>query len=142
MLPSVWPGDHLTIHRRHLRESRTGEIAVFARGGRLFAHRVVEHDGAGLVTQGDALPSRDQRVTDREFLGVVVSIAGDGRSPRMPTVPGVAGRLVASAIRRSSLTGRMLLGARSLLIASSGWRQASGLMESCSGAPMGSSAQS
>lgn len=108
MLPSIWPGDVLTIRRRAIREVRTGEIAVFTRHDRLFAHRVVAHAGRRLVTQGDAVPSRDAPVNEAELLGAVVSVSRDGRNARPPKDPRLAGRLVAALFRRSSRVNMLL----------------------------------
>ncbi len=108
MLPSIWPGDVLTIRRRLASEIRTGEIAVFTRHDRLFAHRVVDHAGPHLVTQGDAMPSPDAPVSDTELLGIVRSLSRDGRSRKVPADPSGLGRLMAALARRSSRASRML----------------------------------
>ena len=42
MLPTVWPGDVLLVHRPHALPVLPGDIVLFARAGRLVAHRVVE----------------------------------------------------------------------------------------------------
>src|SRR5258708_30435290 len=47
MLPSVRPGDVLFIERRDLREIAAGDIVLFARQGKLVAHRVLYTTGAG-----------------------------------------------------------------------------------------------
>ena len=108
MLPSIWPGDVLTIRRRPVSETRTGEIAVFTRHGRLFAHRVVAHAGPHLVTQGDGLPTPDGPVSDTELLGVVVSVSRDGKTAQVPADPSAGSRLLAALVRRSSRVNRML----------------------------------
>lgn len=115
MLPSVWPGDQLTIRRRLVTETRTGDIAVFTRDHRLFAHRVVAHEGRRLVTQGDGVPSRDEPVNETELLGVVVSVARNGKRAGLPAGPGVAGRLAAALVRRSSHASRILQRGHALL---------------------------
>jgi signal peptidase len=108
MLPSVWPGDVLTVRRRLVSQIQAGQIAVFARGGRLVAHRVVARTERHLVTRGDSVPSPDPPVSEGELLGVVASISHDGRSERAPSAPGVASRLVAALTRRSSGASRVL----------------------------------
>jgi len=56
MLPAVWPGDALYVCRRSATQALPGDIILFARQGRLFAHRVVErtiHQGAPFwITRG------------------------------------------------------------------------------------------
>jgi len=42
MLPAVWPGDVLSVCRGSSTQALPGDIILFARQGRLFAHRVVE----------------------------------------------------------------------------------------------------
>jgi len=77
MLPCVRPGDILLVQRECMNGLAPGDIAVFTRDQRLFAHRVVRR-GAGaisyLVTWGDALSEQDQPVHSDELLGRVASI--------------------------------------------------------------------
>lgn len=108
MLPSIWPGDVLTIRRRLLNETRTGDIAVFTRHDRLFAHRVVGRAGRHLLTQGDTVPLQDAPVSETELLGVVLSVTRRGKSARLPADRSRAGRLVAGLVRRSSRVNRIL----------------------------------
>ncbi len=42
MLPSIWPGDVLTVSSEAVAETQPGDIILFEREGRLIAHRVVE----------------------------------------------------------------------------------------------------
>lgn len=42
MLPAVWPGDMLLVRSQDAAAVVPGDIVLFGRGGRLFAHRVVE----------------------------------------------------------------------------------------------------
>ena len=116
MLPAIWPADVITIRRRLVAEMRTGEIAVFTRDNRMFAHRVVAHTGAHVVTQGDTVPSPDAPVSDAELLGVVVAVVRRGRHANVAAEPGVASRLVAAAARCSSRANSMLQRARALTV--------------------------
>jgi hypothetical protein len=108
MLPSLWPGDVLSIRRRLMNDVRPGDIALFTRDGRLFAHRVVAHDGVHLLTQGDAVPSPDAPVSGSELLGVAVSVSRDGKRVGSPARLSIPGRLLASLVRRSSRASRIL----------------------------------
>jgi signal peptidase I len=78
MLPLVGPGDVLVVHRRTAPDFAPGEIAVFTRHHRLFAHRVVGKISTGgecrLLTRGDTLPENDPPVTSGELLGLVTAI--------------------------------------------------------------------
>ena len=97
-------------------EAKKGEIAVFTRDHRLFAHRIVSHEGSRIVTQGDAVPSRDQPVNGTELLGVVESVSRNGMPARLPARLSVSHRLVAALVRRSSRAGAALQKGRALLV--------------------------
>jgi len=108
MLPALWPGDTLIIDGRAPRPS-PGDIVIFTRYGRLFAHRVVRANGWELITRGDALPDRDPPLRKSEVLGVVVGIRRDGvrRVPLRP--PSLGQKIVALAVRRSEAVYRLVL---------------------------------
>jgi hypothetical protein len=78
MVPSILPGDLISVQRTGLSEISLGEIAVYLRDGRLFAHRVVArvggHDDPRLVTRGDRLSHHDPPISSSELLGRVISI--------------------------------------------------------------------
>ena len=48
-----------------------GDVVLFTRFERLFAHRVISIGAGLLITQGDNLESPDAPVLDSEFLGRV-----------------------------------------------------------------------
>jgi signal peptidase I len=84
MLPSILPGDLISVQRAGLSGISSGEIVLYSREGRLFAHRVVGHAGSRedprLITRGDRLSHNDPPVSSSELLGRVTSIqCGDGR---------------------------------------------------------------
>jgi len=89
MLPSVWPGDILTICRADMAAVRPGQIVLFTCKGWLLAHRVVAKVGCPgeqfLITRGDSLPRVDPPVSREELLGTVTSIVRRGRriTPRL-----------------------------------------------------------
>jgi hypothetical protein len=78
MLPSVRPGDNLLVQRTELNKVAPGDIVLFAREDRLFAHRVISQDFKygipWLVTCGDSLDKNDAPVFANEFLGRVTSV--------------------------------------------------------------------
>jgi signal peptidase I len=87
MVPSILPGDLISVQRAGLSEISTGEIVLYSREGRLFAHRVVartgSHDDPRLITRGDRLCHNDPPVSSSELLGRLTSVqCGDGRSHR------------------------------------------------------------
>jgi len=95
MVPSILPGDLVSIHRASLHDISPGEVVLFSRNGRLFVHRVVGRKGlatAGrpeescLITRGDRLRQDDPPVSSTELLGRVVSIERDNRKVELLAV--------------------------------------------------------
>jgi signal peptidase I len=78
MVPSILPGDLISIQRAGLREISPGEVVVFIQNGRLLVHRVVSSgssfDTRCLITRGDRLCHNDPPVYSSELLGRVVSV--------------------------------------------------------------------
>ncbi len=83
MVPSIRPGDLISVQRAAFSDIAAGEIALYLREGRLFAHRVVARAGGSqqplLVLRGDRLSQNDAPVCASEFLGRVHRIERDGR---------------------------------------------------------------
>jgi signal peptidase len=79
MLPSVWPGDILTVRRRSVAELLPGQIVLCYRDQEFVAHRLVGKRGDWIVTRGDSLACEDRRFRGEEVLGEVVSVVRDGR---------------------------------------------------------------
>ena len=83
MLPSVWPGDLLTIQSAAYGEVVRGDIVLVMRENRFFVHRLVEtrRDGDcfSWITKGDAMSQNDPPVAASELLG---RVAGIGRANR------------------------------------------------------------
>jgi hypothetical protein len=75
MVPSIHPGDLVSVQRAGLSEISPGEIALYLREGRLFAHRVVARAGSPeqplLILRGDRLRHNDPPVCASELLGRV-----------------------------------------------------------------------
>lgn len=86
MLPTLYPGDILTIRRETLSAIEPGDVVLYTRDGRFFIHRNLRAVQMGsetaLVTRGDSMPNADEPVMASELLGKVVSIGdGDEGSP-------------------------------------------------------------
>ena len=107
MLPSIQPGDVLTIHRCVMSSVEAGAIVLFTRDGRLFAHRVVARRNTHLVTRGDALDWPDPPVRQDQLLGRVVTLTRNGRRRQPPSL--TIGRRIAAAVVRRSARARWLL---------------------------------
>jgi signal peptidase len=84
MLPSIWPGDLLEIHRVPAADLAVDDVVVFARANRLVVHRVLslnrERDEVVLITRGDRSPRSDSPVSTSELLGKVKTIQRGGRT--------------------------------------------------------------
>jgi hypothetical protein len=105
MAPSILPGDLISVQHAAVSEITTGEIVLYSRDGRMFAHRVADLDGGGnaalLITRGDRLCHNDPPISSTELLGRVTSV-GRGNFQRRPPIR-LNGweRLIARLIRRS-----------------------------------------
>src|SRR5581483_11098755 len=74
MMPAIWPGDVLQVESSEGKVAAIGELVLFKRYERLFAHRVVRRGAGWLVTRGDAVPGCDPPIAESEVLGVVTGI--------------------------------------------------------------------
>lgn len=90
MVPSILPGDLISIQRASMSQISPGEVVLFERDGRVFAHRVIDTAGSPgtlqLITRGDRLCYNDPPVSAVELLGRVTSIERD-RKQILPPAP-------------------------------------------------------
>jgi len=84
MLPSVWPGDLLTIQSVAHNEIVPGDIVLVLRDSRFRIHRLVgkrqDQDFVLWLTRGDAMPQNDPPAIGSELLGRVSGIRRGKRS--------------------------------------------------------------
>jgi hypothetical protein len=80
MLPSIWPGDVLTVRRRYAAELRPGRIVLCYRNGGFVAHRLVGKRGDHWITRGDSHTFEDTPFAGEDVLGEVVGIQRGSRS--------------------------------------------------------------
>jgi hypothetical protein len=85
MLPSLWPGDLLTIQSNHLDQVEPGDVVLYIREERFFVHRAVGKSDSNaddqqqfLIARGDSLPKIDPPVPPAQLLGKVTRIERDG----------------------------------------------------------------
>jgi hypothetical protein len=82
MLPTVWPGDCLTIQSHSFEQTQPGDLVLHARGGRFFIHRVLRKCRPGeenfLITRGDCMSEDDAPVQERDLLGKITVIHRHG----------------------------------------------------------------
>lgn len=115
MLPTIWPGDTLTIERVDSAEVTEGDIVLFVRDRRLFAHRVVKNKNSVLITRGDSMCAADSPVDECEFLGRVSSVARNGRCIGPRRTLGTGERAIASLVQRSEVAARIVVSVRNRL---------------------------
>ena len=111
MLPSIWPGDVLEVHRQSMAEISPGDVVFVTRNGGFAAHRVVEkvcgEDRTLLITRGDALRPPDLPVSPEELLGRVTAILRGGR--RLEPLLTPWGRAASWILSRSELCTKLAL---------------------------------
>jgi hypothetical protein len=112
MLPTLWPGDLLTIRSQSLQQVEPGDIVLWTRGGRFFVHRVVRKSSTGaawVVTRGDSMPAEDPAAAGEELLGKVVEIRRNGRPIALGHRLSPSAWVAAHVLRRSALCQRLAL---------------------------------
>jgi hypothetical protein len=118
MLPAVWPGDTLVVDRLTRDAVSEGDIVLFGRDRRLFAHRVVTRSvlpgDMRVLTRGDAMPQPDPPVSDQQLLGKVSYIMRNGRRIKPNRTLRVGERAIAALVRRSEIAARVVVGVHGL----------------------------
>jgi hypothetical protein len=111
MLPSIWPGDILEVHRQSVAEIVPGDVVLRERNGAFLAHRVVEKvdwpERTLLITRGDALRAPDRPIAPEELLGRVTAILRGGRRLEPRLTPW--GRFASWVLSRSDLCTKLAL---------------------------------
>ena len=112
MIPSIYPGDLLTVRSGSAADARRGEIVFFLLGGRPFVHRVTrkwpERNRVVFATRGDALAKEDPSVDASQLLGRVTSIQRRGKPVAIVIKPGPFTRAARWAVRNSLVFARLL----------------------------------
>jgi signal peptidase len=95
MLPTIWPGDVVTIDKVLVDEIVPGDIVVCERDARFFVHRLMgvseSKGGTRWETRGDSLPQNDPPFSESHLLGRVSHILrGDRAIIPKPTRSGLA----------------------------------------------------
>jgi hypothetical protein len=107
MLPSVWPGDVLTVRRRSPAELLPGRIVLCYRDQGFVAHRLIGRQGDRILTRGDSHLWDDPPFGEDEVLGEVVSILRNGRTVAL--TPAWWHRIFSWTVRHSELCTRIVL---------------------------------
>jgi hypothetical protein len=95
----------------------SGEVVLFLREQRLFAHRAVGRNRADLriLTRGDAMRREDRPVNEAELLGKVTLIWRGGKAIGPPKRLGTWERAVAAVVRRCELAARLVVRVHGLI---------------------------
>ena len=104
MLPTIWPGDLLSIELTQPVEVAVGDIIRYMQGGKFVIHRVLEvrhADGrVNWITRGDSIPRVDEPVAEHQLVGKVTAIRRCGRlilpSRRLSPIARCFGRVLES----------------------------------------------
>lgn len=114
MLPSVWPGDMLVVESVKGEAVSKGDIILFGRDRRLFAHRVVRKSSSPgdstIRTRGDAMAAPDPPVNESQLLGRVSFILRNGRIIEPRRSLRFSERAVAAFVRGSEIAARVVVG--------------------------------
>jgi signal peptidase len=120
MLPAVWPGDTLVVESAASDAVADGDIVLFGRDRRLFAHRVISQSKMArsnlsqLLTRGDSMPQTDPPVAADELLGKVSHIIRNGKCIEPTRSLSFSERAVAALVRHSQVAARVVVGVHGL----------------------------
>jgi hypothetical protein len=111
MLPTLWPGDVLTVQYAHPEQVEPGEIVLYTREGRFFIHRIVSQDLSNdamfLLTRGDCMSAADPPIGRGELLGKVIEVRRSGSIFVPARKLSLSGRLLAWAFGHWNLFRRV-----------------------------------
>jgi Peptidase S24-like len=118
MIPSIYPGDLLTVRSESIADARHGEIVLFLLSGRFFVHRVMrkwpERNRIFFATRGDALSQEDPSFDGSQLLGRVTSILRHGKQVKLATRLNPWTKFLRWAVRNSDTFAKTLLAAHLL----------------------------
>lgn len=118
MIPAILPGDVLLARHQSIESIQRGEIALWSRDGRFWAHRVRHVERAGergeIVTRGDALQQDDQPISAAEFLGCVYAVERRAKQIDVSQPPSGWSRSIAFLLRHSEVAAEWFLSYHSL----------------------------
>jgi hypothetical protein len=113
MLPTILPGDVIVVRNAHLGEIRLGEMVLYSRNGRFFAHRTIrtiENDNLPcLITRGDALDEADLPIAESELRGRVTALIRGSKTIVMTEDRGTWNRFLSWGLQRSDVAVSCLL---------------------------------
>jgi hypothetical protein len=111
MLPTLWPGDLLTVQSVGPEIAQPGDILLYMRGGRFFVHRLVKrnhgHDKSSLVPRGDCMSEDDPPIGTHELLGKITEVQRADKVFAPARTLSLLGKLVAWMFCHSQLFRRV-----------------------------------
>jgi hypothetical protein len=118
MIPTIWPGDIVTIQNRMGNDIGQGAIVLASRNGRFFIHRIVRKfespEGSRWISRGDSMTEEDPVWSDCEMLGRVTKIERRGRSLLAETQLSFFSQVVGRLLCNSNLLRNLVLRAHSI----------------------------
>ena len=113
MIPALFPGDTLIVRKETHHYSCVGDVLLFSRAGRFYAHRLVhkteENGYLRLITRGDALDKNDPPFTESEMLGRVAAVIRRGRCIDLERHAGRRQLMIRWLVRRSDSAAKWVL---------------------------------
>lgn len=113
MLPTLWPGDLLTVRSVDPEQAGPGDIVLCMREGRFFVHRIIAanctQDDAFLITRGDCMSENDPPVARSGMLGKIAEVRRSRSVFTPPRMPSPFCRLLAWMLCHWSLLRRITL---------------------------------
>lgn len=113
MIPSIYPGDLLSIRFEQSADIQCGDVVLCLREGRFWIHRVARKWREGgrrvFATQGEALPNEDPPVDEKQLLGRVDSITRHGKPVEFARTHGLWTKLLQRSVQSSDVAASGLL---------------------------------
>ena len=113
MIPAVFPGDTLIVRKETHERVCAGDVVLFARDGRFYAHRLVEKietDGSvRLIARGDARDRDDPPFAEGDLLGRIETVIRRGKRFDLERRLGVGQRMLRWIVQRSEFGAKSLL---------------------------------
>jgi signal peptidase I len=113
MIPSIYPGDLLTIRSGQKSAARCGDIVLHLRAGRFCVHRVTrtwqESGRLMFATWGDAAAQQDPPFDENQLLGRVTAIVRRGTPLEFARMDTFRMKLLRRAVRKFEAAATFLL---------------------------------
>jgi signal peptidase I len=113
MIPSIYPGDLLTIRSEQKNAARSGDIVLHLRAGCFCVHRVTRtwREGGRLMfaTWGDAAARQDPPFDENQLLGRVTAVVRRGRQVDFAQMDTLRKNLLRRVVRKSEAAATFLL---------------------------------